>query len=162
MTDTTPKVETSEVRNLLFVSSAGGHLSQLLQLKPWWQHHRRHWVTFDLADAHSKLDGEGVTYAYYPTTRNIFNMVRNGFLAFRTLRRLKPDVIISNGAGVAFPFFVVGRMLGISTVYIEVYDRIDSKTLTGKLCKPFATEFLVQWPEQAELYEGSTHIGALY
>lgn len=149
-------------KNLLFVSSSGGHLSQLLQLEPWWRHHQRHWVTFDLADAHSKLSDEPVTFAHFPTTRNIPNMIRNAALAFKVLRKLKPDVVISNGAGVAFPFFVVARALKIPTVYVEVYDRINSATLTGKLCKPFTTEFLVQWPEQEEIYEGSKLVGALY
>lgn len=149
-------------KNILFVSSAGGHLSQLLQLKPWWSNHRRHWVTFDLKSVYSQLEGESVSYAYHPTTRNIFNMFRNGVLAAKTLRKLKPDVVISNGAGVAFPFFVVARLFRIPTVYIEVYDRIDSKTLTGRMCKPFTSEFLVQWESQANLYEGSTLVGALY
>jgi len=149
-------------KNVLFVSSAGGHLSQLLQLEPWWTHHNRHWVTFDLPDAHSKLVDEPVTYAHYPTTRNIFNMFRNGWLAYKTLKRLRPEVIISNGAGVAFPFFLIGKLFKIDTVYLEVYDRINSKTLTGRLCKPLATKFLVQWETQEEMYEGSTLVGALY
>jgi len=163
MADVAQKNRTEFVRkNILFVSSAGGHLSQLLQLQPWWTHHDRHWVTFDLPDAHSKLQDESITFAYYPTTRNVYNTIRNSWLAFKTLRKQKPDVIISNGAGVAFPFFLVGKLLRIETVYLEVYDRINSKTLTGKLCKPLATEFLVQWPRQEEMYEGSTLVGALY
>ena len=149
-------------KTVLFVSSAGGHLSQLLQLEPWWSHFQRHWVTFDLADAHSKLQDEPITYAHYPTTRNIPNMLRNARLALKVLRKIKPDVVVSNGAGVAFPFFIVARLLKIPTVYIEVYDRINSATLTGRLCKPFTTKFLVQWPEQKEIYEGSTLVGALY
>ena len=75
-------------------------------------------------------------WAHYPTTRNIPNTLRNLRLAMRELRRRRPDVIVSDGAGVAFPFFVVGRLLGIPTVYLEVYDRIDSPTLTGRLCRP--------------------------
>ena len=47
-------------------------------------------------------------------------------------------------------------------VYIEVFDRVSSKTLTGRLCKPLSTRFLVQWPEQQELYPGSVLIGSLY
>lgn len=163
MADVAQKNRTEFVRkNVLFVSSAGGHLSQLLQLEPWWAHHDRHWVTFDLPDAHSKLQDESITFAYYPTTRNVLNTIRNSWLAFKTIRKHKPDVIISNGAGVAFPFFLMAKLFRINTVYLEVYDRINSKTLTGKLCKPLATEFLVQWPGQEQMYEGSTLVGALY
>ena len=70
-------------------------------------------------------------------------------------------MIVSTGAGVALPFFVVGRLRRIPTVYIEVYDRMDSRTLTGRLCRPLSTKFLVQWPEQEALYPGSTNVGPL-
>ena len=149
-------------RRVLFVSSSGGHLSQLLQLRPWWTYHERQWVTFDLPDARSKLQGEILIPAHHPTTRNVKNLLRNLPLALSVIRRFRPDVIISNGAGVAVPFFLVGRLLRVPTVYLEVYDRIDSRTLSGKLCAPLATRFLVQWPEQQALYEGSALVGPLY
>jgi len=149
-------------KRVLFVSSAGGHLSQLLQLRPWWAGHDRRWVTFDLADARSKLIGEEVIPAYYPTTRNLFNAARNLWLARTVLREWRPDVIISNGAGVAVPFFIFGKLLGITTVYLEVYDRIDSRTLTGRLVRPFTTTFCVQWPEQQKINPNSVLVGPLY
>lgn len=149
-------------KRLLFACSSGGHLSQLLQLRPWWVHHERRWVTFDVPDAQSKLQGETLIPAFHPTTRNVLNMVRNGHLAQRVLRSWEPDVVISNGAGVAFPFFLAARARGIPTVYLEVYDRIDSRTLTGRLCEPFTDRFLVQWPEQQALYANSQLVGPLY
>nr|MBA2575500.1 UDP-N-acetylglucosamine--LPS N-acetylglucosamine transferase [Euzebyaceae bacterium] len=75
--------------------------------------------------------------------------------------RERPDVIVSNGAGVAFPFFVLGRLLGIRTVYIEVYDRIDSATLTGRLCYPLSDLFLLQWEEQRQQYRKGQVVGRL-
>lgn len=149
-------------QRVLLVSSAGGHLSQLMELKPWWRHHQRRWVTFDLPDAVSKLDDEDVIMAYHPTTRNVFNLARNFGLAVKEVVSYRPAVVISTGAGVALPFFVVARALRIPTVYLEVYDRVDSRTLTGRLCRPFTSRFLTQWPEQRELYKGSTLIGPVY
>ncbi|MEL6984171.1 MAG: hypothetical protein AAFO29_17225, partial [Actinomycetota bacterium] len=104
-------------RRVLFASSSGGHLSQLLQLRSWWTHHERQWVTFDLPDARSKLEGEILIPAHHPTTRNIPNMLRNLRLAIRVVREFRPDVVVSNGAGVAVPFFLVARLLRIPTVY---------------------------------------------
>jgi len=46
-------------------------------------------------------------------------------------------------------------------VYVEVFDRIDSPTLTGRLCRPISTRFCVQWPEQVPHYPGSIVIGPL-
>ena len=49
----------------------------------------------------------------------------------RTLRRERPDILVSNGAGLAVPFFWIGKLVfGCRTVYIEVYDRIDSPTFS--------------------------------
>ncbi len=149
-------------KRVLFVCSSGGHLSQLLQLRPWWEHHERQWVTFDLPDANSKLADEVTHYAHFPTTRNLKNMARNTPLAWSVMRDWRPDVVISNGAGVAVPFFAVDRSMGIPTVYLEVYDRIDSATLTGRMCKPLSSLFLVQWPEQQTVYAGSSLVGPLY
>jgi UDP-N-acetylglucosamine:LPS N-acetylglucosamine transferase len=158
----------SEVRRLpggtgpvLLVGSSGGHLAQLLALRPWWGDRARAWVTFPTPDAKSQLTREKVTWAYHPTTRNVPNLLRNLVLAFRLLRQVKPSVVISTGAGVAVPFFVLGWLRGIPTVYLEVYDRIDSPTLTGRLCRPFTRLFLVQWEEQRKFYPGSVVVGPL-
>jgi beta-1,4-N-acetylglucosaminyltransferase len=146
---------------VLLVCSNGGHLAQLLRLEPWWRQHQRMWVTFQKTDAVSQLDGETIVWAYHPTTRNVVNLARNAILCARLLNRVRPSVIVSTGAAVAFPFFIAGRLLGIPTVFIEVYDRVDSTTLTGRLCRPLANLFLVQWPEQLQLYRGAQLIGPL-
>lgn len=146
---------------VLFVGSSGGHLAQLMGLRSWWLGLERAWVTFRTEDALGHLAGEKVSWAYAPTTRNIPNLVRNTFLAWRVLRSFRPDVVLSTGAGVALPFFVLGRALGARTVYIEVYDRVDSATLTGRLCRPFTDLMLVQWPEQEGLYREAVVVGAL-
>jgi beta-1,4-N-acetylglucosaminyltransferase len=146
---------------IALVSSAGGHLLQLHRLGPWWEKHERFWVTFDLPDSRSLLADERVLFAFHPTTRNVPNLARNLRLAWRTLRRERPDVIVSTGAGVAFPFFLIARLLHIKTVYIEVYDRIDLATLTGRLCYPISDLFLLQWSEQARFYPRGKLIGRL-
>lgn len=157
-----PTLDALQRRRILFVSSAGGHLSQLMQLRPWWTHHERRWVTFDLPDARSKLAGEELIPAHHPTTRNLVNMARNYSLARHLLDDWRPDVVISNGAGAAVPFFVEASRRDIPTVYLEVYDRIDSRTLTGRLVRGFTSRFCVQWPEQQALYPGSELVGPLY
>jgi UDP-N-acetylglucosamine:LPS N-acetylglucosamine transferase len=145
----------------MLVCSSGGHLLQLHQLKPWWQRYERVWVTFDKPDAVSLLTDEQVVWAHHPTTRNVVNLLRNFGLAWRLLRRQRPDVVVSTGAAVAFPFFVVARLLRIKTVYVEVYDRIDLPTLTGRLCHPFSDLFLLQWQEQKRFYPRGELIGTL-
>ena len=118
-------------------------------------------MTFDTPDATSLLAGERVSWANHPTTRNAKNAIRNLWLAWRVLSRERPDVVVSDGAGVAVPFFLLAKLKGIKTVYVEVYDRIDSRTLTGRLCYPMTDLFCVQWEEQRRLYPRSRLIGTL-
>jgi UDP-N-acetylglucosamine:LPS N-acetylglucosamine transferase len=144
---------------VLIVCSSGGHLVQLHNLKPWWEQHDRIWVTFEKLDSKSLLAGESVTWAHHPTTRNLRNLARNLGLAWGLLRSYRPDLVVSSGAGVAFPFFLLARLLGHRTVYVEVYDRIDSATMTGRLCYPLSNLFLLQWEEQRHIYPKGIVIG---
>ena len=134
---------------------------QMHALEPWWRDHHRLWVTFDLPDARSVLEEEEVVWAHHPTTRNIRNALANLRLAWKLLRERRPDLVVSNGAGVAFPFFLVARLLRIPAVYVEVVDRVESPTLTGRLCYPLADLFLLQWPEQGRFYPKGRVIGRL-
>jgi UDP-N-acetylglucosamine:LPS N-acetylglucosamine transferase len=144
---------------VLLVGSSGGHLAQLLPLAALWPRERRAWVTFDTEDARSQLEGERTFWAHHPTTRNVPNLLRNSRLAPRVLRRVRPDVVVSTGAGVAVPFFFTARALGIPTAYLEVYDRVDTPTLTGRLCRPLSSVFMVQWDEQLASYPGAVTVG---
>lgn len=164
VTDTRPpRVEAGPGtrHRVLLVGSGGGHLAQLRRLAPWWSQHDRLWVTFDLPCA-ADLAGDRVVWAHHPTTRNLRNLARNALLAWRVVRDERPDVVLSTGAGVALPFFLVARLHGIRTVYLEVYDRIDSRTLTGRLCRPLSDLFLLQWERQREAYGAGTVVGTLY
>lgn len=148
-------------RHLLLVASTGGHLAQLLALRPWWERHRRTWVTFDKVDADSTLSDETVVHAFHPTTRNLPNAMRNLRLAARLVPQLRPDLVVSTGAGLAVPFFLVARRQGIPSIFLEVYDRVDTTTMTGRMCRPLASAFCVQWPRQLDLYPGSELVGTL-
>lgn len=147
---------------VLLVSSSGGHLVQLTRLRPWWEGRERAWVTFPGTDSESLLAGETVHSAYHPTTRNALNALRNLRLAVHLVRRYKPDMVLSTGAGVAFPFFVVARAHGVRTVYLEVFDRVDLATLTGRLCYPISDLFLLQWQEQQRVYPRGQVVGSVF
>ncbi len=137
---------------ICIVCSSGGHLIQLYNLRPWWSKYERFWITFDKPDAGSILEGEKVYFAHHPTNKNIKNLIRNTWRAFKILLKQRPHLIISTGAGVAIPFFYVGKLLGAKLIYLEVYDRLDAATLTGKIVYPIVDKFLVQWEEQKQFY----------
>jgi len=153
--------QTVDAPPLLFVASSGGHLAQLLALEPWYRDRNRHWVCFDTPDAVSLLRNETVTWSYHPTTRSVRNLVRNLVLAARLVRRRRAGALVTTGAGVAVPFVLIAWLLRIPTVYIEVFDRIDTPTLTARLCRPLLSAMLVQWEEQRRLYPEATVVGQL-
>jgi UDP-N-acetylglucosamine:LPS N-acetylglucosamine transferase len=157
----TPTTALPGTLEVFCVGSAGGHLAQLRVLAPWVDRQRTTWVTFDLPDATSSLDGQDVVFAHSPTTRNLKNLVKNTVLAYRLVKERRPDLIVSTGAAVAFPFFIIGRFFGAKTSYIEVVDRIDSRTLTGRLCRPFTDLFMVQTKSQQSLYPEAVLVGRL-
>jgi UDP-N-acetylglucosamine:LPS N-acetylglucosamine transferase len=146
---------------VLLVSTQGGHLAHLLALRSWWEGHDRLWVCPVTPDVVDRLVGERVVTSYSPTTRNLPNLLRNVRLAAGLIRRERPSMVVSAGAGVAVPFFVVAWLMGIPTVFIEVYDRVDTPTMTGRLCGPFTTRRLVQWESQLEFYPDARLVGPL-
>ena len=143
------------------VCSSGGHFLQLYELRNLWEDHERFWVTFPGNDTQFLLNNEMKYWAFHPTNRNIKNLINNFFLAFNLLRKEKPDIIISTGAGVSVPFFYVGKLLGIKTVYIESLSRVERLSLTGKLVYPIVGFLLVQWPELAEKYKKALFKGSV-
>ena len=144
------------------VGSSGGHLTHLYMLKPFWENKERFWVTFDKMDANSILKNERKYYCHYPTNRNIKNLIKNTFLAIKVLRKEKPNLIISSGAAVAVPFFYLGKLFGAKTVYIEVFDRIDKPTMTGKMVYPITDKFIVQWEEMKKVYPKAINLESIF
>ena len=147
---------------IALVGSSGGHLTHLYLLKKFWENEDRFWVTFDKTDAKSILKEERFYPCYYPTNRNVKNTIKNTILAFKILRKEKPDLIISSGAAVAVPFFWLGKLFGAKTVYIEIFDRIDKPTLTGKLVYPVTDKFIVQWEELKKVYPKAINLGVIF
>jgi len=148
--------------SICLVCSSGGHLFELYSLKPWWNRHRRFWVTFPKPDATSLLEGETVAWGRYPTNRNIPNLVRNTILAIRILRKERPDLIVSTGAGIAVPFFWIGKVFfQCKTVYIEMFTRMDKPSLTARLIFPVGDRFLVQRESLLSRFPRSEYIGPI-
>lgn len=147
---------------ICLVGSSGGHLTHLYLLKEFWDKQDRFWVTFDKEDARSILSNEKIYPCYFPTNRSIINLIKNTFLAYKVIKKERPDVIISSGAAVAVPFFFIGKLFGAKTVYIEVFDRVDAPTLTGRIVYPISNVFIVQWEEMKKIYPKAINLGGIF
>ena len=132
---------------VLLVCSSGGHFKGLLQLRPFWARRERLWVTFSSATTRAALEDETVFWAHSPTNRHLPNLLRNAWLAWQVIRRHRPDLILSTGAGVAVPFLLLGKVLGCRTVFVESITRIETLSLSARLVLPFLDRLLVHWPQ---------------
>lgn len=155
------KKTNSKKPKLCLVCSAGGHFYELNQLSSWWNKHERFWVTFDKPDTKEPLEKERVYFGFFPENRNLINAARNLILAMRVLSKEKPDVIFSTGAGIAPPFFLVGKLMGINLIYLEGAGHLGIPTLTGKMVHFFVDTFLVQHKSSLEFFSRAEYKGGL-
>jgi beta-1,4-N-acetylglucosaminyltransferase len=146
---------------ILLVCSCGGHLLQLVGLREAWEPFPRLWVTFDKPDARSLLAAEEVVYGHGPTNRNIPNLLRNLRLAASLLRRVRPSLVLTTGAGLAVPFAWIAYLRRIPVVYVESLTRIDQLSTSGRMIRPIAERLYVQWPELAAEVREARYVGQL-
>lgn len=147
---------------ICMVCSSGGHLTHLWMLQPFWKDKERFWVTFDKEDARSLLKDERMYACHFPSNRSVWALLINTVKAFKIISKERPSLIISSGAAPAVPFFYVGKLYGAKTIYIEVFDRVDTPTLTGKLCYLVADAYIVQWEEMKKIYPKAVNLGSIF
>ncbi|MBU1118034.1 UDP-N-acetylglucosamine--LPS N-acetylglucosamine transferase [Patescibacteria group bacterium] len=141
------------------ISSRGGHLFQVNQLKAWWEQYPRFWVTAPGGDTSYFLKKEKIYIGNFPEQKNLINAVKNFVLAMKIISREKPDILFSDGAGIAPPFFLIGKIFGCKLIYMETYDFISFPTLTGKILQHFVDLFLVQHQSQKKFFKNSKYWG---
>lgn len=79
--------------------------------------------------------------------------------------RVRPDLVLCNGPGTCVPVCVAALLLGVlgvkrvTLVYVESLCRVERLSLTGRLLRPFADHFLVQWPALKHKYPGAVYLG---
>lgn len=141
------------------ISSCGGHLTEVRCLKPGYEKYEHFYVLNDKAIL--PADMQGRTYFITHSERD-WKLVLNLREAFRILRKEKPHVLLSTGAGPAVPFALVGRLLfGARVVFVETITRIKGPSMTGRLMYWLANEFFYQWKSLSPFFPKATYGGPL-
>lgn len=153
---------------ILFISSTGGHFSELMQLRPLMEKCNYHIVTEKtksnkgLKDKYKKR----IDYLIYKTKRNpfkyIFVLIANCFISLFIYLKIRPQIIITTGTHTAGPMCCIAKILGSKVIYIETYANRTSKTSTGKLLYYIADTFIVQWEDMLKLYPKAKYFGGIY
>lgn len=62
-----------------------------------------------------------------------------------------------------FLFFWLGKIFFHSkTIFVEVFDRIDRSTMTGKIVYPVTDRFIVEWEEMKKVYKKAINLGSIF
>jgi beta-1,4-N-acetylglucosaminyltransferase len=126
------------------VSSCGGHLAELLLLADVFADLPHFFVVDDRIELPHEM--REVTHFVTHSERDLKSLVA-AFQIAKVFLRERPDVILTTGAGVGLLACLVGRLLGVPTVYIETIARISKPSLTGRIMQYVAHSIFVQWPE---------------
>ena len=156
------------MKRVMFISSGGGHLSEMMTLDKLFPKYDYHIITektkstLDLKEKHKNR----VSYLVYGTKDHMitypFKLLFNCFKSLFYYIKYKPDFIVTTGAHTAGPMCCIGHIFGSRIIYIETFANVHTKTITGKLVYKMADLFIVQWESMLELYPKATYGGCVY
>ncbi len=144
---------------MCIVSSCGGHLTEVRCLLPAFEGLPHFYVLND--SALLPPDMEGRTDFITHSERD-WKVLINLWEAYRILRRERPTLILSTGAGPVVPFALVGRaFFGCRVVFVETITRIEAPSWTGRIMYRLAHDFFYQWESLQRFFPRGRYGGPL-
>lgn len=148
---------------VLFVCNRGGHLSEMMALRPLFSQYESMLLTDN--DKTAKKLELGIPVKYISEFRR---ESQNPFVFFYKFCQclsiwfsFRPHVIITTGANLAVFMCIVGKVFRSKIIFIETGAKIYSKTLTGKIIGPICNKIIVQWPEMTKIYKHAEYWGQI-
>lgn len=149
---------------IIFAASSGGHLEQLLMLKPLMEKYDSVFVTEKTDYNVGKMNIK--TYFLRQVNRKellfLPKLIANSFSSLKIIIKEKPDVMITTGVLAIIPMALLVKLFGGKLIYLESFAKVTSKTLSGKLLYHFADQFYVQWEDMLKLYPKAIYKGGIY
>jgi len=156
------------MKKVMFISSMGGHFTEMMQLKGLFKDFdykivtEKHKSTINLKSRYkSKIDyllaGNKDHILKY-----IFVLPYNVIKSFILFLKFKPDVVVTTGAHTCVAMCYIAKLFRKKVIYIESFANIETKTLTGRLVYPIADKFIVQWESMLKLYPKAICLGWLF
>ncbi len=153
-------------KNVMFISSVGGHLTQLLELKSLFSKYDYILITEKNSVTKPLKEKYNMCYLLYGSRQylfkyifiSIFNIVKS----FLILVREDSNIIITTGTHTAVPMCYLGWLFNKKVIYIESFAKRTSPTLSGRLVYPVATKFVVQWESMQKFYPKAECWGWIY
>lgn len=144
---------------ICLASSAGGHLSQLLQIAPVCRGNEIFCVTTK-EEIRAKLQEYGPTTVVGECNRqHPFLVLKVFYRCLKVILKNKPDVVISTGAAAGCMICFLGKIFGAKVLWLDSITNVEKPSLSGRMVRHIADLFLVQWPELAEKYKNAEYVG---
>ena len=155
------------MKKVMFISSTGGHLNELMQLKPLFENYDYCLVT-EKTKSNISLKNKfpKVSFLVYGTKDHlfsyIFKFIYNCFKSLVLFIKYRPKYIVTTGTHTAVPMCYIGKLFRSKIIFIETFANSETKTLAGKLVYPIADKFIVQWESMLKLYPKAECWGWIY
>lgn len=155
-------------RKVLFIASTGGHLDELMQIKPLFKK-----FDYNIITEKTKVDESlkeeyknKVNFLIYGTKKHpiryIFKFTVNCFISLYYFFKYQPEVVVTTGTHTAVPMCYIAKIFGSKVIFIETFANRTTATLAGKLVYPISDTFVVQWEEMQKVYPKSVCWGWIY
>lgn len=155
-------------KSVIFISSEGGHLSELLNLSSCFDKYNYHIITEETkatAFLYNKYKGH-VDYLPYETKLHpigyFFILIVNTLLSLFYFLKYRPEFIVTTGTHTAAPMCLIAKIFGAKVIYIETFANIHSRTVTGSFLYFLADLFIVQWEDMLKRYPKATYGGWIF
>ncbi len=148
-------------KKVCLACSAGGHLTELIQLREAWQGRPCFFVSDKRLNAVDLGRQEKVFFVACPR-RNPLLLLVNFFQSLAVFLKERPDVVISTGADTAIATCLIAKAFGKRVVFIESFCRVREPSLSGKIMYRAADLFLVQWPENKAFFPNAVYAGSVF
>lgn len=161
-------IDTGIKRKVLFIASTGGHLNELMQIKPLFKKYDYQIITEKTkVDDSLKCEYKNkIKFLIYGTKKYpityIFKFLANCFISLYYFFRYQPEVVVTTGTHTAVPMCYIAKIFGSKVIFIETFANRTTGTVAGKLVYPIADTFVVQWEEMHKVYPKSVCWGWIY
>lgn len=153
-------MRSSELK-IALVASAGGHLAQLRTISVAWAGHATFWITTTRV-VRDSLSREGCVYVVGECNRRSpLRVLPVVWRCMCAVLRERPDVVISTGAAAGCLTCFLAKLFGAKVVWVDSITNVKGISLSGRMVRPIADLFLVQWPDLAEKNRGTEFVGAV-
>ena len=155
-------------KRVIFISSTGGHFSELMMLKPIFENYDYHLITEKTKSTISLKEEykDKIHYLVYGTrvkkVKYFFKVTWNTIKSLGLFIKIRPHAIVTTGTHTAMPMCIIGKLLGAKIIFIETYANVFTPTGSGKFIYKFADKFIVQWEDMLKVYPKAIYLGGIF